>query len=146
MAYKARAEEVLSVNLLEGVRHFWAINRSVGWGNENRKDDVMLVQYLINSVGKFKKLEEDGIFGNETHKGIKKFQKFMNETFGSTTCAPDGRISHMDGSRYVSQSDRFFTIHLLNAVYSWEKRIYYDDLRRDPNLPTHLCSVLSGSV
>jgi peptidoglycan hydrolase-like protein with peptidoglycan-binding domain len=139
MIYKATVGIDLKTHIFNDVNHFWAIEDTVGWGCRNKYEDVLFIQYMLNSAAKAKRLEPDGIFGPETAKGIKNFQKSLNKRFGGKTCQADGRVSDMDGSRAVTTSDRYYTIHLLNWVYLDVKRIYYNDLTMDAQLPGDLC-------
>jgi hypothetical protein len=147
MAYKERASDELTGGLLDGeVNHFWAIHKSVGWGCHNKTDDVMLVQYLINVWAKGKVLEMDGIFGNKTYNGIKRFQQWMNSIFGPNMAKTDGKVTASDGDAdFVTKSNTFYTIHLLNHVLLDQRKIYYSDLRMDSLLPPLLCTVLSAA-
>ena len=139
MIYKAPVSYELKECLLNSVNHFWAISNTVGWGCRNNYEDVLFIQYMLNSIVKAKRLEPDGIFGPETAKGIKNFQKSMNRFFFSGACREDGRVSDMDGSRSTTISGEFYTIHLLNWMYLDYKRIYYNDLTMDAQLPGDLC-------
>ena len=147
MAYKAIASNQLEICVFDcNAKHFWAIHKSVGWGCNNKTDDVMLVQYLINVWAKGKALEMDGIFGNKTYKGIMSFQKWANQAFAINAAKTDGRVTAADGGKdYVTKSDTFYTIHLLNLVLLDERRIYYSDIRMDSLLPSQLCSALSAA-
>lgn len=139
MIYKETVGRELKDCLLKQVNHFWAIENTVGWGCRNTYEDVLFIQYMLNSAGKGKRLEPDGIFGNETAKGIKNFQKSMNRFFFGGACREDGRVSVMDGTRGNTKSGEFYTIHLLNWAYLDTKRIYYNDLTMDAQLPGDLC-------
>ncbi len=140
MAYKAEASYESIDFYAPASNHYWAITESVGWGNYNIKDDVMLVQYLINKCAGKKVLETDGLFGNKTFKAIKNFQRSVNDT-GYSFCRVDGRVSNVMGKPNIAvESGDFYTIHQLNWFFIQEKRIYFNDIRADPDLPIDLCS------
>ena len=146
MAYKAIMTDNINLYPFDGqqVNHFWANHKTVGWGCSNKWDDVMLVQYLINVWVKKLVLKMDGIFGNKTYNGIKNFQKWMNEKNGSTVVASDGRVSAAGNTNDLTKAGNCYTIHLLNCVYLEQRRIYYNDIRIDRELPTELCGILSA--
>jgi peptidoglycan hydrolase-like protein with peptidoglycan-binding domain len=141
MAYKAAiSNENISDLCLQGVSHFWAIHQGVGWGYNNNYDDVLLIQFLLNSNGAG--LVEDGIFGKKTQKAIRVFQKKFK-----LVLFVDGKVDANDGSDYDIQNgnqvNNLYTILVLNYCYKENKNIYYSDLRMDPKLPQSLCHLLS---
>ena len=146
MAYKAKMDYWLRGIVFEGlfVDHFWAIHKTVGWGCPNKNDDVMLVQYLVNVWAKEKALKMDGIFGNKTYKGILSFQKWINANWADAATA-DGRVTakHVGGDTHTG-SGGYFTIHALNLIYIEQRRIYYNDIRMDRELPPLLCHIFSA--
>jgi peptidoglycan hydrolase-like protein with peptidoglycan-binding domain len=145
MAYKATiTDELIQLAALDGVSHFWAIHRGVGWGYDNNYDDVLLIQFLLNSDGA--NLVQDGVFGKKTQHAIKAFQKKWKGYVFS-----DGKVDANDGSQAgfdlnpddATDLDRIYTIFVLNYSYLDSKRIYYNDLRMDPKLPQPLAHLLS---
>lgn len=135
-------------SLFQGASHFWNINKDVGWGYDNKNSDVLLIQFLINSVGTGAKLVEDGIFGKKTYKAIKSFQSYYNVQFGGSLYV-DGavnfpEISPMTFNIFMTPGGGVYTIHALNSVYSKYNRPYFNDLRMDPKLPSKLCQLLSA--
>ncbi len=146
MAYKAKMSNDMRNDIFQGelVHHFWAVHKTVGWGCSNKYDDVMLVQYLLNCWYKREELKMDGIFGNNTYKAVKSFQKYANTYWDCNALKSDGKVSAMDGDTYNTKSGtHFYTIHLLNYMYLQEMRIYYTDIRMDRLLPAGLCHILS---
>lgn len=133
-------------SLLQGASHFWNISKDVGWGYDNKKSDVLLVQFLINSfnetTGGAVKLVEDGIFGKKTHKAIKEFQKHYNG-FGIGGLYPDGAVNMPAFQIWATPGGGVYTIYALNSVYLQNNRPFYNDLRMDPKLPSNLCQILS---
>jgi hypothetical protein len=129
-------------SLLQGASHFWNINKDVGWGYDNKKSDVLLIQFLINSFNKTAggatKLVEDGIFGKKTHKAVKAFQT-QYDSLGIGSLYADGVVNiPVFGGAFGS----IYTIYALNSVYLQNNRLYYNDLRMDPKLPSNLCQIL----
>jgi peptidoglycan hydrolase-like protein with peptidoglycan-binding domain len=124
--------------LFQGASHFWNINKDVGWGYDNKKSDVLLIQYLINSTNTAAKLVEDGIFGKKTYQAIKAFQT-KYDSLGIGSLYADGVINIPAG---FGTPGGVYTIHALNSVYLQNNRSFYNDLRMDPKLPSHLCQIL----
>lgn len=123
------------------MNHIWHVSGSVGWGNHNFNDDVALIQYLINKCAGKRVLETDGIFGQKTFKAIKKFQDSVNKS-GVGFCRVDGRVSNkIFNDRAFTTNGENYTIDMLNWLFFCEKRIYFDDLRRDPECPSDLVGV-----
>lgn len=131
-------------SLFQGVSHFWNINKDVGWGYDNKKSDVLLVQFLLNSFNETAsgaaKLVEDGIFGKKTHQAIKAFQKQYNG-FGFGSLYADGAVN-VPYQIWMTPGGGVYTIYALNSVYLKNNRQYYNDLRMDPALPIMLCQKL----
>ena len=126
--------------------HFWNLTSNVGWGCENRKDDVQMVQYLLYRItynipvgllpGK-KEIAMDGIFGPQTNNYIRSFQQ--NWRRGSI----DGKVHTNDGANYFTNKGSEFTIHSMNYDFYLHYKNFYDDLRMDEKLPSVLCQSLS---
>lgn len=120
---------------------FYNIHQNVGWGYPNQKDDVLLIQYFLNFYldwyGKTK-LVEDGIFGNKTFKAVKFFQK------GGFV---DGAVNTVNGRKIRStKSKTIYTMYELNVTYLSmmpNGKLYFKDLRMDPNLPQPLAQALT---
>jgi len=141
----AHREEVKNEQLranLKGSSFYWNISAAVGWGCPNRQTDVMLVQYLLHrGLGGARPTEKpismDGIFGPQTYKFIKYFQKEV--TFTTT----DGRVDAAGGTRDVSTKTKTdYTIHWLNVYLKEYKPVFYNDITIDNQLPTVLCNEL----
>lgn len=74
----------------EGGLSAWAIEKSVGQGGYNRKEDVLKIQRLLNLIavgdgGPMPPLAEDGLVGPKTLGAIRGFQQFHQ-------VANDGRV------------------------------------------------------
>jgi len=143
MAHKANISGTDQKKLFKGVNHFWNINKGVGWGYDNKWDDVLLIQYFLNSIRKAN-LVEDGIFGKKTQKAIKAFQK----DYVADSIFADGKVNAVAGTDIWIESSSndiyLFTIYALNNKYLYDNRVYYADLRIDPKLPLELCQILSS--
>lgn len=138
------SEDVKAVVSNGKFNHFWNISKEVGWGYKNYSDDVMLVQYLLNTTSneyRQTNLVLDGIFGKKTAKAIREFQRGMG-------AFSDGRIDVPDGSRpfiYSSSgSGSVYTMLYLNFCYCYDKPVFFEDPRMDPYLPSELCQVFSS--
>lgn len=144
MAYK-EAFNFQDVELEGNPDHFWNLTESVGWGCQNYYDDVMLVQFFLNTVNNAK-LVPDGLFGNKTYTALKNFQRKMKRE-GPGVCYVDGQVDRIDGTRAVStKSKTIYTIISLNAAYYWSYQHFYDDIRKDRNLPPELCHLLTLAI
>lgn len=74
----------------EGAVSAWTIEKSVGVGGFNRRDDVLQIQRLLNLIaptdgGAAPPLVEDGLIGPKTNGAIRAFQQFHR-------VANDGRV------------------------------------------------------
>ncbi|MDI1241392.1 MAG: hypothetical protein PSX80_05675 [bacterium] len=130
---------------LDGAEFFWNIRDRVGYGYRNDRNDVLLVQFLLNRAIKFWNdklpsesvglLEPDGLFGGQTWNRIKWFQA---QTKDSESMA-DGMISPVDGRQLLSpKSKQIYTMYTLNKMYRHIHRLYWDDLSKDPACPPAL--------
>jgi hypothetical protein len=142
MGYRAEISSEFKDYYALEVNHIWTISNSVGWGNNNFYGDVVLVQYLLNKCAGKKLLETDGLFGPKTSKAIKNFQNSVNNSMVGV-CSTDGRVTAADGETITTQVNYVYTIHMLNWLFYLGKRIYYNDPRIDPDLPTSLCVMVS---
>ncbi len=154
MPYK---ESVQSEDLklyLNGASFFWNVSSSVGYTCRNQKEDVLLVQFFLNSiflglaadpntnfiVKPPKQLVPDGDFGGKTWAAIKWMQQF--------NCVVDGMVSaKADGTQCMTpKQGKLYTIYELNGWYIEYHPTKFQDLRQDPTLPSVLCSHLSGPM
>ncbi|MEP6925309.1 MAG: hypothetical protein ABI954_12655 [Pyrinomonadaceae bacterium] len=149
MAYKHSiktdpASEVWRLSL--GKKHFWNLTSNVGWGCENRKDDVQLIQYLlfritwgtpVSLLPGQKYIAADGLFGPQTNNYIRSFQQHWSHT------PIDGKVHTGDGINYYTKNGSAFTIHSMNNYFYEDNEKYYSDLRMDEKLPSVLCQSLS---
>ncbi len=130
-----------------GASMFWNVSSSVGYGCTNKKADVLLVQFFLNSIARFEnKLDQllvpDGKFGGQTWSRIKTVQR---EAGGF--CVADGTVSSVSGNRlYTPKQKLIYTIIVLNRYYALQRRNYYADIRMDPNCPQALIGILSGPM
>lgn len=153
MAYRESVQnQELKVNL-GGSQYFWNIHKNVGYGYKNHKSDVMLVQFLLNSATRsfgFNEnlLEEDGLFGGKTWRAIKNYQESGYWSEYSDTIhnmLSDGCVTATNGTRYLSRRRKVpYTILMLNLDYFRSQNLYFQDIRRDPNIPTFLVEQLTG--
>ena len=145
MAYKKRCGMAVKAEL-KGAEFFWNIRSHVGYGYKNDKNDVLLVQFLINrmidyhndqcDVGdEIKTLETDGIFGGQTWNRIKWFQKEVKDD----PKMADGMVSPVDGQRLLSPNTKqLYTIYALNKGYHLLYKSFYHDIKLDPTCPAAL--------
>lgn len=142
MAHKASFSvdfEKSDMTIFDGIYHFWTITRGVGWGYDNNWYDVLLIQFLLNSIRKAN-LAVDGIFGKKTQEAIRSFQANSRGVL-----VVDGKVNAVDGSTgWIEDSSFVYTIYALNAQYLKKKPIYYEDLTMDPKLPIDLCQVFGS--
>ena len=116
-----------------GEECFWNVSKNVGYGYQNLKSDVMLVQYFLNCSPYGYNLVVDGKFGGKTWNAIKDFQ---NDFKGRKA---DGMISSISGDKLRgSTSGSIYTILDLNQHYRRKCPQYFNDISKDPFLPTPL--------
>lgn len=138
----AHKETIQSEDIRNVIRFpfFYNVHFNVGWGNDNQIDDVLLVQFFLNNWRRKHKqnvIDEDGIFGPKTSKAIRSFQK-GNDAF------IDGVVTSIDGTRMDgTKSGQTYSIICLNYEYVIKKELYFDDIRKDPDLPILLVPKLS---
>ena len=138
MAHKARDLSEALKSYLEA-DHYWGVSKGVGWGYDNNWDDVLLIQYFLNSIDKTN-LALDGIFGKKTQKAIRAYQKSCN---GLLTT--DGKVNAVDGTVLnINETYYIYTIYNLNIHYKDLKSVYYEDLRMDGKLPSELVQIFSS--
>ena len=150
MAHREAIGEELSVFLDVGT-FYWAISSNVGYTCRNKKEDVQLVQFFLNTIFEHYRKEDefvhkpivvDGKFGGETWGAIKCYQKFMTPML-----VVDGMVSAADGNdEFTPKQSMSYTIHWLNSMYSTINPQYYRDIRMDPLLPSELCAQLTGPL
>src|SRR5215204_5053118 len=142
MAHKASLsyEVKQSMDIGGDVKHYWNIDKAVGWECKNDWDDVLLIQYFLNSINGAN-LVEDGIFGKKTYKAIRAFQKGKGFVDGKIDVA-----TNADGYVYNSTQTiiSVYAIYTLNLSYYKKHQVFYEDLRMDNKLPSELCQIFSS--
>jgi hypothetical protein len=117
------------------------VDSSVGKFAANKSDDVMLVQFMLQQVGKApnpplpppsKPLVADGIHTSLLDEWILWYQKGVVKTGRQITL--DGRIDRARGELHETS----FTIMHLNASYRKRYRKSHDALENDPAAPAAL--------
>lgn len=90
---------------------FVNVEHAVGRGAPNRRDDVKLVQYLLNAIGY--RLVPDGFCGPKTQRAIQEFQEKMRAS--GTRTVPDGRVDRARGEQaFGAISNTVYAIVELN--------------------------------
>src|SRR5262245_35113496 len=97
--------------------HLYVVERAVGNGGPNRRDDLLLVQFMLRVLmppqGSYpsqevfqppgqKPLAIDGLWGTQTHAYVKAFQEQFNKAEGPNTdkafhLREDGAINPLEG-------------------------------------------------
>ncbi len=167
MAHRESIQDKHLKGMLYGQDFFWAVSSNVGYTCRNKPEDVLLVQFFINSItnqirneiivdiiagtetktspfkGIPEKLDPDGDFGGKTWSAIKWIQR---ECIVPPMVA-DGMVSAADGTKALTpKKKRFYTIYALNHLYGLYNHHYFHDIRSDPDLPSALCNHLSGPL
>lgn len=160
MAHKESIQDKHLKGFIYGENFFWAVSSSVGYACRNKKEDVLLVQFFLNKImddirseidadgapSKMKipkRLVPDGDFGGKTWGAIKWFQSEVI----SPPMVADGMVSAADGTASLTpKNKRFYTIYVLNNMYCYYNHHHFKDLRSDPDLPSLLCTSLSGPM
>lgn len=115
---------------------FYNVHNSVGLGSPNRRDDVLLVQYLLHTIydrpGRPNSptggpLRVDGICGPTTDNYIRFFQQSLNAR--GIQAPIDGRVDRARGNLVGPRTSSQYIITLINFAF---RNIRPDDYR---NLP-----------
>jgi peptidoglycan hydrolase-like protein with peptidoglycan-binding domain len=102
--------------------------------------DVMLVQYLINSAWDAG-LVCDGSYGPKTAKAIRDTQRAFRNV------KVDGKVNLSNGKKlYSSVSNTMYTIFALNGSLRNFSPLIYDNITIDRNLPAILRAELLSEV
>ena len=132
MAQRKIARSIQIRDYILGEEYFWNISKNVGYGYQNLKTDVMLVQYFLNSTPYGYKLVVDGKFGGKTWNAIKDFQDACG-------VKADGMISSISGEKlHGSKTGKIYTILSLNQDYRRRFPQYFNDISKDPFIPAPL--------
>lgn len=114
----------------------------------NRRDDVMLVQYLLKRVNQgwilqgvpptgAENLKIDGIHGPKTQKAIEDFQ--LELARGGRCIATDGCVdSEVGYDQYSDISKTGYTISWLNSTFWRQNPALASDITKDPECPPEL--------
>lgn len=165
MAHRESIQSPTLSALLHGAPFIWTVSSSVGYGCRNKTEDVLLVQFFLNTIIETlynetiadviagtiedkdpfskipKKLEPDGIFGGNTWGAIKWLQKVCGY------CVVDGTISDSDGTQALTpKKKKWYTIHMLNWYYRYCCPQYFADICCDPTIHPLLRKHLSGPL
>jgi hypothetical protein len=138
--------------------HFFNVSMAVGSGAPNRRDDVMLVQYLLRSIYSHsanfeppierpngRDMEIDGRFGQTTSKWITHFQREVRNRRGVPIRA-DGRVDKSDSGGISSISQTVYTIIALNKGLQIANPEAFADPVNDPDCPAELLRALGNFV
>src|SRR5262245_60982351 len=112
----------LTTDLLDGKKvPFLMIDHSVGRHGRNLRDDVLLIQFLLNQSGSYKnrpkvELSLDGICGPDTRAAILQFQKAVNVEHGYKELIEDATVSSIKGD-FVPGTAHFTTLYMLNQEF-----------------------------
>jgi peptidoglycan hydrolase-like protein with peptidoglycan-binding domain len=132
------------------------VTKSTASYEPNKRDDVMLVQYLLKRVYQqgqtynpplkgdgIASLKIDGVCGPKTQSAIEHFQMEMRRT--GRSIATDGCVeSERGSSQYSSISKTGYTISWLNRLF-WD--LYPElapDIRLDPECPPELRQAINS--
>lgn len=131
---------------------FYNVNFAVGNNAPNKRDDVLLVQWMLKHVyadhpllspPEAKPLKVDGWIGPQTIKWIKAFQADMRRA--GRQCALDGRV---DSARkaFGAVSKLPYTILWLNSVFLAANPVVYADPASDAQAPVELLMALATNT
>ncbi|HEV7261188.1 MAG TPA: hypothetical protein VGN82_25650 [Bosea sp. (in: a-proteobacteria)] len=140
-----------------GYQHRLSVGMGVGPGRANNRDDVTLVQHLLNlwlqhpSNVTFRKgkgtaarpLATDGIIGPKTKAQILMFQRAMKAR--GTACTCDGCIDKMPNYTN-SYNGKLYTIYLLDEEVYRLHDLSVVDMRNFPDFPKALLSVVNAEM
>ncbi len=142
---------------------FYSVDKSVGRGGVNARDDILLVQFFLRVAmepykawptgsitgektgfvppGNTKPISIDGIFGRETLRYIKHYQEDGERRYTSNIVPTDDKIDPVK----VGGSGMLDAMNRLNWDYVDRRGAMIDDIRKDPLFPFGLYASLSIS-
>lgn len=120
-----------------GSKFFINLEAPVGPGQTNKRDDVILVQFLLQAsraswTDPRSNIARDGIFGQETKGWILQFQKNVVGLFGPVLQKVDGIVHpvHPGGAGV-----RTSTLGWLTHLYFTKNRQLWPDIQLHPDWP-----------
>jgi hypothetical protein len=140
----------------EGEKRFYNVDMAVGPNAPNRRDDVLLVQYMLKRVYErpvYKKLtlspqqgtmSVDGISGPITARWIRHFQSDVRTAGGSVVV--DGRIDRALPGGAASISGTEYTIFWLNDAFRGHYPEIFNNMPVHPDVPADLKAALLRSI
>jgi hypothetical protein len=131
--------------------NYYNVNFAVGSRSPNKRDDVLLVQWLLHRVyldhpffssPDGGDIAVDGFIGKQTIQWITAFQTDVRRL--GQPCALDGRVdSARKSAGSISKSP--YTILWLNAALRSANPAVFEDPGSDPEMPTELMSALQSN-
>lgn len=131
--------------------NYYNVNYAVGNKSPNKRDDVLLVQWMLHRVYIDNPLffapdggdiAIDGWIGKQTINWITAFQKDIRRL--GNPCAVDGRVDSARKSEgAVSKAP--YTMLWLNGALLQANPTVFSDPSSDPDMPTELLSALSSN-
>jgi len=130
--------------------HFYNVDFAVGPGCPNKRDDVLLVQYLMKAVFDSAPTERppgppltvDGVAGEITFRHITRVQDLAHR-LGKTTQAVDGRVDKAKKTTVASISHTVYTIVNLCAGYKHARPKDYANIALAADCPKELAALFS---
>lgn len=131
---------------------YYALNHAVGDRSPNRRDDILLVQWLLHRVYADHPLftapppgdiTVDGLVGPQTVAWIAAFQADVCRL--GLSCTVDGRVDAAPKAT-VGDSRTPYTILWLNAALRAANPATFEDPASDPDLPPELISALQTNA
>jgi hypothetical protein len=132
--------------------YFYNVDRAVGPGCPNARDDVLLVQYLMkivfdnlpNEKPPGAPLQVDGVAGEITFRYIKRVQEMAKQK-GVATQTVDGRVDKAVGSGVGARTGSTYTILNLCAGYQNFRRRDYGNIGAAGDCPRELAALFTLS-
>lgn len=135
----------------------YTVEKAVGPGCPNIRDDVLLVQLLLRGImddvpgrpnsgfkppGE-KPIQIDGRFGPQTKAYLKFYEAEENRRNADNPVVADGKIDPITpGQQFGSISGRGYKILTLNNQYQARKPTIHENIARDPLFPPELFNSL----
>lgn len=126
--------------------HIWNVTEAVGKNSPNKREDVMLVQYLLKRLYENPNEPErtkpkgdmtvDGICGPITKNWIVKFQVDLNDDYQGF-CTMDGRVDRAHGTK-SSILNQYYTIVAMNRFFEEENPDIHADPTQANDMPMEL--------
>jgi hypothetical protein len=130
--------------------NYYNVNFAVGSNAPNKRDDVLLVQWMLHRIyiddprfapGPDRDIRMDGWIGPQTIRWITAFQRAIRRL--GLRCLVDGRVDSARVSSEGSVSKTVYTIMWMNEALLESNPTVFGDATLDPSCPPELLAALA---